>query len=470
MFNVIFFGTVAVLAAGLVIKLLVDHFKWFDTGAKWGHAGSYGRQEKRISWAEFGVGSVIVSLLVVPILALVASNVFTAQLLTFDEFWNGYETYAAVSTNGCTRNGSCRYVYDCDPYQVVKTRSVPDGNGGSRTETYTETEYHSCPYATTENTYTIKTTLGDFRIGVTLEANPQPFRGGTGIPGDIPRGVPTEWQAAADRLAAGDPGPVTVTKTYDNYILASQRTILDKYAGDIETYQAQDLLPQTSMAKGVHHRYLSSKVHFTGSVNSISLGQLPEWEFAVDRFNAALGSDLRGDLHLVFVSSDVDRDRYTGALNAYWTGETFGDQALSKNAIVVVVGVDGTKAAWSRAFTGMPVGNELMLQRLSDLDGTNLTPDELLGRPVGQIVDGKFEGVSHTDGAIENVVWSDDAPFTRICMVCDDPGENGGYGYLAGDIDLTTGQKWITGMVCFFLGSLVWVAFIFIGNHYRKEN
>jgi hypothetical protein len=202
----------------------------------------------------------------------------------------------------------------------------------------------------------------------------------------------------------------------------------------------------------------------------MGVGDVGEWEFAVDRFNAALGTDLQGDLNLVFVPAEVNRDRYAGALNAYWTGDTFGDQALSKNGIVVIVGVDGGEVAWSEAFTGMPVGNELMLTRLGSLEGTALTPDDLLGRPVGIIADDDVDEITHGDGAIEAAVWANDRPFERICMTCQDPDENGGYGYLIGDVEPTPGQRWAIFVVTVLLASIVWAAFVFVGNHFVKDD
>ena len=455
MFSVIFFASMACLGVGLIVKTVVDNTGLFDD--------SYYKTHRRISWTEYGLGAVLACLIVVPGVTIVGTNIAKDGLLEFDEFWNGYETAALVSNNTCSRDGSCRFEYDCDSYNHIHTSTSTDSNGNTQTHISNHTHWHRCPYATSETTYKVTTTLDEFTIDTTIDEDARAWRAGKGIPGDYPKGVPAFWQAAADRLAAGDPGPVTVQRTYDNYVLAAQNTILDKYDGDIDAYLADDLLPDTSMERGLHSYYRGHKVHSMG----VPVGDLAEWEFAVDRFNAALGTDLQGDLHLVFVPAEVNGDRYAGSLNAYWTGDTFGDQALSKNAIVVIVGVEAGEIAWSESFTGMPVGNELMLTRLSDLAGTALTPDDLLGRPVGIIADGDVDEIQHTEGAIESAVWATDRPFERICMTCDDPDENGGYGYLAGDVEPTTGQKWGIFAVALLMSSLVWAVFIAVGNHYE---
>lgn len=450
MFSIIFFASLICACVGLIAKLVIDHTKAFDTRG----------DHRRISWHEYLVGLVVACLLVVPGVTIVGTNMAKADLLEFDEFWNGYETAALVSTNNCSRDGSCRFEYDCDHYTHRWTTTDSDGN----VTHHSEERHHDCPYATSETTYKIATTLDDFTIDTTIDDDAREWRAGKGIPSNYARGVPAFWQAAADRIAAGDPGPVTVQRTYDNYILAAQNTILDEFEGDVEHYLEEGFLPRTSMDWGIRNHYHGRKLHDMA-------GGLPaynELDFALNRLNAALGTDLQGDMHIVAVPAEVDQHRYAGALNAYWTGDAYGDSALSKNGIVVILGIEDAEIVWSEAFTGMPVGNELMLTRLRQLEGTPLTADDLIGRPVGILADGDVDEISHGTGAIETIVWADDRPFERICMTCKDPGENGGYGYLIGDVEPTTGQKWGIFTAALFFASLVWVAFVMIGNHYVR--
>jgi len=448
-FATIFYSVILCLLVGLVAKLIVDHTGLLDSRG----------DHRRISWIEFAAGSAAVVVLIVPVTVRVGSNMAKAELLEFDEHWTGYETNAGVSTTTCTRDGSCRWTYRCDSYTHRWTTTDADGN----TQHHSETRYHDCPHATEELTWVVNTTFGDYTIERTLAANPQEWRAGSGLP-DVRRGEPPFWTQAAERIRSGDPGPVVVERTYDNYILAAQNTILDEYEGDIERFEADGLLPPTAVERGLRGAYWSNKVHVVGSA---AVPDVDGWLFAVDRFNAALGMDLQGDLNVVFVPAEIDEHVYEGVLNAWWTGPEFGDRSLSKNAIVVIIGTDGETVVWSEAFTGMPVGNERLLLELSEsLDGLPLDPDVLLGRPVGVLVDGEFDSIVHGDGAIENLVWGDGTTFARICMTCDDPGENGGYGYLAGDIQPTTGHRVAMGAVSVFLAALMWAGFVALGNHY----
>lgn len=45
-----------------------------------------------------------------------------------------------------------------------------------------------------------------------------------------PDAAPAQWAAAKARIDAGTPGPATSVHTYDNWILASQQTVLTRYS------------------------------------------------------------------------------------------------------------------------------------------------------------------------------------------------------------------------------------------------
>lgn len=417
---------------------------------------------KRITKREFIAASLVCALVLVPAVVLVGRKVALDNNLKYKEFWNGYEVKAIKDVTECRRDGSCRHEYNCDPYTVLvtRTRSVPDGKGGTRTETYTETEtrYHDCPYATEEWDFNIETTLGDFHIERTFPTNAQRFRSGKGLKSGVRQGVPPFWQAAYDRIKAGDPGPVTVRKSYDNYILASQSSILKEFSAAVEKYQA--ILP--APAKEIRDFYYANKAYFIGVKTDGS------WTNAVMRFNAAFGSDLQGDLHVVLVDEDKveNPDEFAGALNAHWTGKAFGRNALSKNALVIVLGTDGETVTWVRSFTGMPLGNESLLADIQrELEGLPLDAEKILGRPVG-VIDGDDVTIrrSSPDG-LESLVWGPNK-FERVCMTCEEEG-GGGFGYLGGEIEPSGGQRFWILFTAFFLSLLVWAGVLALGSERR---
>jgi hypothetical protein len=412
----------------------------------------------RITWREFAIGAAICSLLIVPLTVFVGGKIARGNLLTYKEFWNGHEL--AVNDGGfsipCTRDGPCQHTYRCDSYNHVhhQTRQVPSGkdaNGNTtyRTESYTENHrhYHSCPYATEEWEHRIDTTLGSYAIGGrTFSNNPREWRPGRGIPGNVPQGHPEFWSAARARIAAGDPGPVTKRMDYPNYIFASQSTILKANSSAVERHRSH--LPP--VAKDITEPYSATKVYPVGVQVDV-----PTWNAAVMRFNAAFGT-LEGDLHLVLVGDQIAKNpaEYTNALRARWTGQELGRNTISKNGFVVVIGTDGQVVKWARAFTGMPSGNETLLTQVQHLKGEPLVPDSLLGRPVGKISAGDVK-VINGDGKLETMVWKTHR-FNRVHM--------SDFSYLSREIQPTAGQKgWIL-VVAFFLCTIVWGIFIAVGH------
>lgn len=412
----------------------------------------------KISFIPWLVISLVTTVLIAPGAVALGGAVAKSNALTFNEYWNGYETAALVTVTNCERDGSCRHEYRCDPYQVVKTRTVSDGNGKTRTETYVETEWHQCPYVTKEYTYKVETTLEDYNVAShVFAADPEPWRWGEHIPGNVSRGEPAAWVAVRDRLAAKDPGPVTAVRNYDNFILASQSSILKRYSAEIEAFEAKGWLPlPASGAEGL----------YANKAYPVNTTLTPEWSNSVMRFNAAFGVDLQGDLHLVVAKGVSDPDAYTGALQAYWQSPELGRDALSKNTLVVVLGTDDSKTvSWARVFTGMPTGNEkLMVDIESQLKGAALTPATILGAPRG-VIKGDEVSVSHTDGLLEKAVWGTNQ-FERACMVCDDAEDSGlGFSYLSGEIQPSGAAK--TGIVFFSIFTLVasWVIAIAITSN-----
>lgn len=423
---------------------------------------------KRITWLEFGIGAAVCCFIVVPFTIAAGNKWALSNNLRYHEFWSGYETAALRGDTECHRDGSCQFTYDCDPYIVtIHHPATYDSKGNQTSAAYDtdETHYHSCPEATVEWDFTINTTLGSYHIERTFADDPQPYRDSHGLRGGVRHGAPPFWQDALNHLNVGDPRPVTVKKDYKNYILASQSTILHKFSADVAAYKAS--LPKPASTQPVHDFYLADKAYFVGTPAQ------PGWNEAVMRFNAAFGSDLQGDLHVVVVGSGVAvaPDAYAGALNAYWTGPELDRDDISKNALVVVIGTDGSTVQWARAFTGMPRGNEaLLLDIQRELKGKRLDPTLLIGNPVGKLDNGKFAGVTRGQGVLEQQVWGTNQ-FKRVCMECGQQG-SGGFTYLGSEIQPTTGQKWAILSLATFLSVLVWVAFVLLGipnNPFAKK-
>lgn len=446
------------LIVGAILGLIAWRVTIRFDGESYG--GGYGKPHKtfrRMGWAGFAVGMVSIVLLG-SIAGAVGERWAKDNQLTYNEFLNGYETEAIQLTQPCERDGGCKRNYDCDPYEVAVQNSSTDSKGNTTYYTTYETHYHSCPYATEEWTFVIKTSLKqDFTISADgFATNPQQYRGDRGIPGGIQIGVPEFWAQAKARIDSGNPGPVTVQSTYKNYILASQSSILRKFSGAMEDFKTKNMLPGLSTSTpgyGITAPYVGTKTYFVQG-----LPNQDQWRAAVNQFDSALGTDLQGDMHVVFVPKDTDKDQYKGALTAYWTGPEMEKNGLSKNGIVLVIGTDGKTSSWVKAFTGMPGGNEAMLTELESLKNLDLSdPAKLLGTPKG-IINGekKVKEIVHTQGQIESIVWGANK-FQRVCMVCETAGDKGqGFAYLDADIEPTTGQVYTILFVSALLFALMW--------------
>ena len=453
------------LAAGLTVKLTLDAL---DVPLE-------------ITWLELIVASALIALVIVPLTTWAGWNIAKNNNLSFNEYWNGYELRADWKQIPCRKDGPCIHEYDCDPWIHIHTETYTDSNGNTQTRTYPHTHYHSCPYTTEEWTFGIDTTLGYYTIASHwLPTNPDShrWRAGITVPSRLYSGIPEFWAAAKARIDAGKPGPVTKRMKYDNYILASDHTILKQYSDRIEGYRSKNLFPD--VAHAIRDFYYADKAHFVGYEPSDAAA----WQNALMRMNAALGGELQGDLHLVIVQwPDIDRepDAYITALKAYWASpKAFGDNALSKNAIIVLLGTkDGTTVAWARALTGMPLGNETMLVAIQNkLRGIPLTPESVIGSTEGQFYtkedeEGnkklKVRGV-HDNGALEQILWGLEEPgtkFARVSMTGKDGDDiGGGFLYLASEIEPTFWQKFWIVFVCFWCALPVWVAVALIGERY----
>jgi hypothetical protein len=425
----------------------------------------------------------LISLIIVPGVTKIGWEMVRSDTVKFNEYWNGWELAASREDIICERDGSCSHDYDCDPYIVMVPYSCNcDGKGNCSTCLRPETRYHSCPYVRVEFTYRVNTTLGGYTIDshrFPIDPQQHRWRRGHAIPSSIISeagvGEPPFWRAVYDRVNAGRPGPVTARKEYDNYVLASDRTILKQYSSEIGRFQKANLLPAVQF--GVHDFYLAEKVYFVGYWPANGLA----WQNAVSRLNAALGSELQGDLHLVLVQDDAisqNPDMYAMALRAYWFNkEAQSKNAFAKNAIGIVVGTtDGQTVAWSRAFTGMPIGNEAFAVGIqSGLPGVAMKPEVLVGDMQAWFKT-PFAVVQsiHGDGAIESLLWGCVDPrtkFQRYSMSgkSGTQGHGGGYLYLWGEIQPKPNEKFWIGFWTFFLSGFVWVSAAMISENYRKR-
>ena len=452
MLSLVLYSVAAVAVAGLILKWILERFE---------HSRRY-----RITRLEYIVEIILMGIIIAPLTAWIGIQVARQNLLTFNEYWNGWELQAVRTDIHCERDGRCVHEYNCDPYVVMVSYSC--GTDGKNTRYRPETRYHSCPYVTTESTFTIETTLGLYTIAshrFPENPNQSRWRAGKNVSDSVIKragtGIPEFWQAAKNRIDAGKPGPVQKRMSYKNYLLASDQTILKQYSSSIERYRERSLLP--AVAGTVYDFYQADKVHFVGYTPKDPM----VWQQSLSYLVAALGNELQGDLQLVIVNDmEVDKnpDEYAFALKAYWQDpESFGRDTLSKNGIVIVVGTtNNTTVSWARAFTGMPLGNESLLVALrSELRGVLLTPEALIGTIRGEFYSGKPSVLSvRSDGVISQLLWGEIDPatkFTRISMTANDLTDNGsGFLYLSSEIQPTEHQRIVIIICIFILGLFAW--------------
>jgi len=441
MFILIIYGAVIVMAIGLVAKFILD----------------YTKSDHRIDNLELAIATPILLFLVVPLIMWLGTKLAVSNLVTYNENWGGYETQAERIVSSCQRDGNMKNYYKGDPYKYEWDTHDDEvdskGRHHSVTHHHSETRYHNIPFCSEEWTFVVRTTLGDYTIADrNLPDNPNEYRyrAYVSVPDYLDHGTPDFWTLAKHRLDSGNPGPVTARRQYDNYILASQNSILKRFNDSVGRYQKAGLLPALK-SNPIHDFYLADRVYFVGAHPS------GNWQGALNRFDAALGSMRQGDLHLVIVDANTvtDPDNYMGALMAYWESPALGKDALSKNGIAVVVGTkDGKTVAWARAATGMPAGNEMMILDIQNkLVGVPLDTDSIMGHPTVNLATHKW---SNTSSALEQtVLWGQDA-FVRVHMgKLTDKGASG-YAYLLREIVPTGWQRFWMLFSAFVAGCVTW--------------
>ena len=408
----------------------------------------------RVSRREFLIGMVASTAVL-----LIAGPLTEAAIInseeTYHEFYNGYETAATVQVIPCTRDGDCDYTYSCDPYLVPVTHYYTDSKGHEHSYTTLETRYHQCPYVRSEATYTVVTTLGNYQIGGNFADDRTPWRAGHAVPSDVPQGPPQLWKEAKARIDAGKPGGVTKEHDYKNFLLASDKTNLAAYSADIDLYTSKGLLPDPTRnyADPIYNQYQADKF------SAVKLSaDLKSWNEELGRLNGYVGKELQGDIHIVAIDASLvsNPDDYSQALFAYWKGPHFRKDALSKNALAIVMGVSSGKIAWARATGGLPVGNEaLFLDIQNNLVGVAFTPDAVIGIP------------KKTPGVLTNTIYGPHK-FQRPCMECVQEKTNG-YGYLKSDTYITGTQRFWIVFSATLLSAGMWGIFLYADDSIRNS-
>ena len=395
----------------------------------------------------------------------------------YHEYINGYEKSAkdeVITCRGGREGGpdhsNCDHEYDCGGYEELVSSAYTDSEGNYHPAQY---EHHDiyCPYATREHTYRVGVTYGfkdatyEIEDGV-FDKNPRPW-GDRNLPSDVRRGPPGQWLAAKARIDSGNPGPATGRNQYDNYILPAQTTILKRYSKEIEFYKKANLLPKPPIAESdpIHDHYRAYKF-ITIDANGPQTKE-DDWQQTLMWFNAALGTQLQGDLNIVAMRSNAAQnpDVYINALAAYW--QNLGKRSMSKNGIVIALGIGNNEVKWARAETGMPKGNESMLVEIREkLIGAAYKPEVILGSPRGHI-DGDEIGYSGSDGLLDRIMLQSETSFSRIQMTGKDKG-GAGYEYLLSQIEPSFWWKVLMVFIVAMITAGLLVAAVFIYT-YRQE-
>jgi hypothetical protein len=444
----------------------------------------------RITKREFALGSVVVVGLAVAITMWIGPNLARSSAVNgYHEFYNGSVTQAVAQVINCSEDGPCVHEFTCNE---VYHPAVTDSKGNVTQAAYIET--HDCPYVTQEVNYVLETSIGQTAVigSHYFTENPQRWTesfgdDSPGVPGGVLRQPPQRWLKARQSLAAGVPDPVTGVFSYANYILAADSDLYKQYDGHVARYQQTGLLPKHTVNLDndnmlYDYGMQAAKVQ---AVGGLKLANLSTWQDRLMRFNAALGSDLQGDLHIVLVPAAriANPDEYITSLKAYW--QNLGKWSISKNGIILVIGAspDGSTVEWSRAATGMPAGNGEMLEALKlKLTDSPLDPSILLGS-VGATVHesgGKPKVIydHNSAGTIGKVVFTD-YPFARPCMKCEGANDKGvGYVDLKDFVPVSTGSKILMFFIVLVLSCLCWAAMVLFdpfgsdnrpGNNYPRR-
>ncbi len=438
----------------MILTIIVGTALAILLGFVWREMAEQSDAHRGFTKNSFFAACLVVIFVVSPAVSYAGYNIAKQNLVQYQQNLNGWETSTTLQVTRCTRDGFCTHTYDCDPYTVTTTHTNSDGS----TYTTETTEYHDCPYCSEEWRLAVQSTVGEILMAAhNLPTNPQEhrYRKYDWFDFSIPSGLPLEWQQAKDRIESDKSGPVTVRSTYENFLLASQTTVLKQSTDSIQDYLKAELLPNFKFRLRDFDQL--DRVYFVGSHPS------GDWESAINRFNAAFGMKTQGDLNLVIADAAkiVDPDDYGQALLSYWQSRQFGRDAFSKNGFLIVLGTaDGRSVAWARAYSGMPKGNEAVIDRVRyALVNLPLTPETLLGYPTTTKTSGY--ATTLTDSALEKLLLGEDG-FHRVCMNCKGKGTEVGFAYLVTELQPTAMQMALIALMIVVCSVPVWWTFLYI--------
>lgn len=384
-----------------------------------------------ISLIEFVTWMTVFSLVISPVMGFIGWNKANQQRLLRNELWHGWEVSVEPVYTECYRDGPCKHEYPCDSYQDCHNECDSDGKNCHQV---CVTKWRDCPFCTHEVDYVVHTTLGDFVIDDNVfTENPLAWRpsDGKGIPTNVQRGPSQFWKDAEQRINSGNPGPVTKEMQYENPLLASDLTTLKNYSAEIDQFMSLGLIP--SPVNQVYDHYQVDEVEFVGftPINE------RDWQYWLHRLNAPFGDDLQGDLRVVIVNNEYAEANpiaYAIALKFNWQDELmWGDNLASKNTFILILFTkDNQTISSATAITGMPLGNEYLIERVNTvLTGKPLDPVSLFGQSTGEIYlktyppedkkDPKLKvnPLHNAPGHVEDLLWglSDSATkFSRVSM------------------------------------------------------
>lgn len=443
-------------------------------------------EPRRITVGEFIAGALIMTTVVAPGMNTAMTKVAISHAVGgFHELLRGSVLHTGKDTVPCEEDGFCSPTRQCDPYPVQMLDhydTVPDGvdtKGNPKTKQVpvyrTEIRYHDCPYVKYVMDYWVITSLGDkiyiaqHVLPPTLERWDPHFAIPSNVQAHAP---PAKWQQDRDGELSGHPAPIAKDHTYVNYLLAAQAACPHDYSDQFAKFQSLGVLVD-------HTENVNHPVNDDNDANEVVFAKKSPpnkaaFETALSRQNAELGMEKQGDMHVVVVPDSVvgigEADNYAGTLCSWWQNPARGKYGLAKNTIMVVVGVsdDFTTIKWSRAFTGIPLGNGAMISALTnDLTAFKVpfTPEALFGNPTATISGGDIT-YHHGNGAVEHIVL-DEHPFNRPCMITCVAGQQGGFQYVSASIMLTATDKVWLQMATFGVALLLWGIFVLVG--FRKE-
>lgn len=392
--------------------------------------------------------SVLILCVVVPGVIFASWKISKNNQLRYVEHLNGWETGTVHNVVQCYRDGPCHHEYDCDPYIVMVSYRYSCGKNRTCTGTRPETRYHSCPYAKQEWRHYVNTTLGTYNIDgnrLPPDYKTNPWRSRVApdyLASRVGVGHPERWVQAKARVDGDSAGPVTKFHTYENYVLASHMTVLrNEVRQDIQKYKKDSLLPY--IKRDILYEYGIDKVYPVKT--AIPAG----FRESVHRLSSSLGTTYKGDLRVVVVGNQIQNlDEYTNSLKSFWQSREYQDNnhALPKNSITLVIQTDGTTVTGSKAFSGMPTGNTLVMDRLStQLKGLPFKTETLFGYP-------RYRAPKNIPldsmGKVGYIMMQTDNPFQRENM--------GMYSYLRGDVQPSKAAKVWSVILSIVLGMLCW--------------